>query len=286
VNPYQQFVDEFVELFDRARQFPLGVQNIEQPSMASPNVRTKVLIFSPHPDDECIIGALPLRLKREAGATVVNIAVTQGSNVSRQQARLLELQKACEYIGFSLEQTAPSGLEKVNLQQRAADPKVWSNSVNVIAQLLEKHRPQAIFYPHANDWNSTHIGTHWLVMDALHSLSDSFQCDVIETEFWGQMSNPNLMVESSKEDVATLVAGTSFHIGEVTRNAFHLYLPAWMQDNVRRGAEIVGGQGQASPNFHFATLYRVSHWHDKERVPKWSAGRMLSRQENAGALLG
>jgi hypothetical protein len=33
-----------------------------------------------------------------------------------------------------------------------------------------------------------------------------------------------------------------------------------MQDNVRRGAEVVGGQGGAAPDFELATLYKISRW--------------------------
>ena len=40
---------------------------------------------------------------------------------------------------------------------------------------------------------------------------------LIETEFWGQIQNPNLMVENSQEEVADLVAALSHHKGEVTR---------------------------------------------------------------------
>jgi hypothetical protein len=46
----------------------------------------------------------------------------------------------------------------------------------------------------------------------------------------------------------------------VQRNPYHLTLPAWMMDNVRRGGEWVGGQGQAAPDFHFGTLYRLRAW--------------------------
>jgi hypothetical protein len=33
-----------------------------------------------------------------------------------------------------------------------------------------------------------------------------------------------------------------------------------MQDNVRRGGELVGGQGESAPDYSFATLYRLRHW--------------------------
>ena len=60
------------------------------------------------------------------------------------------------------------------------------------------------------------------------------------------MATPNLMVESSPEDLADMMAALSFHVGEVQRNPYHLLVPAWMQDNVRRGGEVVGGQGGAA----------------------------------------
>ena len=56
------------------------------------------------------------------------------------------------------------------------------------------------------------------------------------------MAEPNLLVESGVEDVADLVAALACHVGEVRRNPYHARLPAWMMDNVRRGAELVGGR--------------------------------------------
>jgi len=82
----------------------------------------------------------------------------------------------------------------------------------------------------------------------------------VETEFWAQMPTPNVLVESSGADLAALVTALTSHVGEVRRNPYHLTLPAWMMDNVRRGGEWVGGQGQAAPDFLFGTLYRVRRW--------------------------
>ncbi|MGH7953091.1 MAG: PIG-L deacetylase family protein, partial [Limisphaerales bacterium] len=238
------------------------------------------LIFSPHPDDECIIGGLALRWLREAGMRVSVVAVTLGSNKKRQQPRLQELKNACDWLGFELEQTAPAGLEKINPKTRADDPVHWNNAVKIIAASLIKNQPRAIFFPHELDWNSTHIGTYFLVMDALKTLPSDFQAMLVETEFWGQMPAPNLMIEFSIADVADLQAALSFHIGEVQRNPYHLRLPAWMQDNVRRGAELVGGQGGAAPDFIFATLYRARRWKNGHVEEIFSGGRQISAKEN------
>ena len=109
-------------------------------------------------------------------------------------------------------------------------------------------------------------------------------CYTVETEYWGQNDRPNLMVQSSAEDVADMVAGTSFHIGEVTRNPFHLFLPAWMQENVRRGSELVGGQGEAAPDWTFATLYRMRRWQNGGFQEVLENGRLVPVTQNPGGL--
>lgn len=283
MNPYQNFISALVHLAETGKTLPLGdfpPNENPKPSPDSP----PVLIFSPHPDDECIIGGLALRWLREAAVRICNIAVTLGSNRDRQQPRLQELKGACNWIGFELETTGPSGLEKINPKTRANDPAQWQAAVKVIAATLTRHRPRAIFFPHELDWNSTHIGTHFLVMDALKTMPPAFNTILVETEFWGQMAAPNLMVESSVEDVADLIAALSFHVGEVRRNPYHLRMPAWLQDNVRRGAELVGGQGGNAPDFAFATLYRLRQWKDGGVHEVFTGGKLISAGENAGDL--
>jgi LmbE family N-acetylglucosaminyl deacetylase len=284
MNPYHQFVSSFAGLIAGGKSLPLGGISSDHPARPAPNAPA-VIIFSPHPDDECIIGGLALRLMREAEMRIVNVAVTQGSNNERQQPRLQELKNACNYLGFDLEQTAPNGLEKISIKTRAEDPKHWAAAVQIISATLARHQPRVIFFPHELDWNGTHIGTHFLVMDALQTLPKSFKCLIVETEFWGQMASPNLMVESSFDDVADLLAALSFHVGEVQRNPYHLRLPAWLQDNVRRGAELVGGQGGAAPNFTFGTLYRLRQWKNGRIENVYQGGKQISATDNPGRLL-
>ena len=120
-------------------------------------------------------------------------------------------------------------------------------------------------------------------MDALR-VAKLGSCFLVETEFWGQMSKPNLMVEYTAGDVADLVAATSFHRGEVQRNPYQLLIPAWMQDNVRRGAELVGGAGKGAPAFMFAQLYRLRRWNGRQLENCWEGGRNLAAGTNAASL--
>jgi len=284
MNPYHRYVSEIARQVQDGRRFPLGGFPVPVRPALAPDA-PRALIFSPHPDDECIIGGLALRLRREAGMRVVNVAVTQGSNKARRAARLDELKAACEYLGFDLIQTAPDGLEHINIKTRTGDSAQWQSSVEAVAAIIAEQRPKVVFFPHDADWNTTHIGTHHLIVDALARQATDFTCHAVETEFWGAMATPNLMVESSVDDLAEMMTALSFHVGEVQRNPYHLLVPPWMQDNVRRGGELVGGQGQAAPDFVFCTLYRLRRWSDARLQATYAGGRSLPAGESASTLL-
>ena len=101
MNPYQHLVSEYARFAREGRTYPLGTfAPLPRPQVA-PDA-PKVLIFSPHPDDEVIVGGLALRLLREAKWNVINVAVTQGSKKERQAERLRELKNCCDCIGFGL----------------------------------------------------------------------------------------------------------------------------------------------------------------------------------------
>jgi LmbE family N-acetylglucosaminyl deacetylase len=294
VNPFQKYVSEHARLFQSGIKLPPGRSPKSLRHPRGPDSAPKALIFSPHPDDECIVGGLALRLLREAKWNVINVAVTLGGRKERRAARLRELKNACDFLGFGL---AVADWEDINPVARRKNRSNWRAAVKTVAEILAEQRPRAIFLPHECDGHGTHIGTHFLVLDALKTLPAGFKCHVVETEFWGQMANPNLLVESDIEDVGDLVAALACHVGEVRRNPYHARLPAWMMDNVRRGAELVGGpsprrsgfvhaggQGGAAPDFTFATIYRLRKWMNGRLTDVTKGGKYLSRSENAAKL--
>lgn len=231
-----------------------------------------VLLFSPHPDDEVIIGGWPLRLRREQEARVINIAVTFGTNPQRREERRRELARACAVVDF---ECVELGWTKVTLEGKREQPRQWKEWVSEVAKLLEQYSPDYIFYPHAHDGHVAHVGTHHLVREALAEC-ESLRPWAVETEWWHPIRHPNLMVESSLEDVDLLIAALAEHAGEVARNPYHRRLPAWMLDNTRRGAELIAGAGAEAPEFLFSTLYRV-------RGRRWDGERFLSAANRLGS---
>lgn len=204
------------------------------------------MILSPHPDDESIIGSLALRLMLENNAHVINVAVTLGSKKERQKARLKELGGACEYLEMDLDVLSEE----------------WTKKAKELKALIEKYQPQLILAPHLKDHHPTHVKTGKLLEKVLKTTKH--KCLVAWTEFWGPQDKPNCLVEVPLEIVARQMTALEFHKGEISRNPYHLRLPAWMMDNVRRGGEIINNVGAEVPAMPFGVIYRLQMFKNKK----------------------
>jgi LmbE family N-acetylglucosaminyl deacetylase len=241
------------------------------------------LVFSPHPDDEALAGGLPLRL-RLAGWRVVNVAVTLGSRLDRRAARWQELLASCQVLGFELVAAggAPaSSLEGVRPAAHAAQAPAWLANVQRAAELLAQYRPRVVVCPHELDGHEVHMATAQLVLQAL---AQAPAPHLLLSEYWNTQLAPQLMVGLTDEQVGHLMQATAMHEGEVSRQPYHLTLPAWLMDSARRGAERVGGPGAAASGMSYAALYGWRRRVGSEWVPM--APRMVSDAEDIGVLFG
>lgn len=270
------FLSQIIKAVDAGRAIPLGpapellTPPGEDAGTASP-APAKIVFCAPHPDDESISGSLALRLLRESGASITSIAVTLGRDKSQQARRLREVQSACHALDFKLVLAhPPGGFDEVAEESRREHPAEWRVKVDALREIFDAEQPDAVMAPHADDFNTTHVGTHRLVLDALgEHLEQSRRAPVllIETETWHQIEKPNLMVGLAPELVAAQLVAIAEHGGEMRRNPFHLLHPARLMDNVRRGSEVVGGQGAAGRKYAFAEIYNVALMKGRERLP-------------------
>lgn len=262
-DAFADYVAGFEDLLARGRALAAAVAERPQLPALQPGAPV-CLVFSPHPDDEAICGALPWRLRLD-GWRVVNVAVTLGSRRERRAQRWLELTRSCSYLGFELVSAAGEpgrGLERISAQCAADEPAHWADCLAHVAALLERYRPRVVVCPHAQDGHPAHMGTHALVADTLQRHRVAGPLQLALSEYWNTQMEPRLMVELGGQDVARLVAALCLHAGEVARNPYHLSLPAWFMDGVRRGAERVGAAGDPAPGFAFAALYGWQRWED------------------------
>jgi len=264
MKSYKEYISAYVKLLQEGKTLSAVTGALTEKAGDGP----VVLLFSPHPDDECVSGGLALRLQREVGARVVNIPVTIGSNIERRAARWEEPKASCKHLSFELTET-------FDLDGFGTPEK--------IAEMLRVYRPKMIFFPHAEDWNGTHERVHRLVMEGLPLAG--VPCLLVQTEVWRAMKQPNLMIELSEDVLVAQVESMSMHIGEVARNPYHLSLPIRVMDNVRRGSEVVLGEGGGAPNCMFAILYHLSKWANGAQHDVLSNGRYFSVQDDVGELL-
>ena len=95
---FKDYVEKTIALIEKAR----NIEPEEWDNEVATTDQDKILLFSPHPDDEAITGGLPLRLKQENKFDVINIPVTYGGDITRRAQRKKELLFACRHLGLSL----------------------------------------------------------------------------------------------------------------------------------------------------------------------------------------
>ena len=299
MKTYIEFVKAYRKLFQNARKVPMGKsagfgegknlcnsnelrisdsdKKVLHSKIKKLGLAPRVLVFAPHPDDECM-NSLAVRFMTECGFEIVDVAVTLGSNVARRKGRLVELKDACNFMGWKIAKLA---FDRINPKART-DKKYWSECVDKTVALIEKMKPAVIIAPHIDDWNKTHIGTSMLVSDAL--AKSSWKGVRIEAELWQAMETPNLLIEVSDGHLSAQIGALSCHTKEVERNPYHLNLPAYYTDNVRRGAEIVGGQGGDAPSFQFGQIYRVLERRGKSYKSAFTS-KVLTATDSVAELL-
>ena len=218
-----------------------------------------IVICSPHPDDEAICGALPLKLNNKKHR-ILNIALTLGSDPARQDERKAELAASCRVLGFDCRLIEePTGFMGVDPEGERNDKKQWHRQLQTLIGHFNHEKPRLIIFPHAGDIHPAHVGTHLLALAAARQYSRINKCSVLiaETGFWGLMQDPNLLIALETKEIARMIMALLCHQGEVARNPYHLTVPARLMENVRRGAEITSF-GNSAPSFIFAEMYKIT----------------------------
>lgn len=210
-----------------------------------PDVPKSILILAPHPDDECLMAGVALRAIKEFGSKVTVVPFSYGSKTDRQFARKGELLLACKALGFDF--FDPRGPDQKELTPVELD------------QTFNQVRPSAMILPHAQDGHPAHIRASLMGKDCATQFKSRTQqpFTLFYSEFWQSMEAPNLSVPLDTDTVIQMGEALLKHQGEITRNPYHLFLPAYLMDQQRRGSEM-STQAGATPKIEspFAQIYR------------------------------
>ncbi|NDG84161.1 MAG: hypothetical protein EBX52_03875 [Proteobacteria bacterium] len=214
-------------------------------------VPKRILLVPPHPDDECLMAGLALRARNEAGSEVLVLSFGYGSLESRRAERRKEQDEALQTLGF--DRVEPNGCSGAGGHHEISHGQILS--------VLEAANPDAVIIPHGEDFHPTHVRCSKTARAAVfqHVENTGSSLSLYETEYWQPMLNPNLLLPLPASVVKTMGNALQRHAGEVSRNPYHLTLPAWLMDQERRGSERVHGAGvRAGRSSIFSQLYRFT----------------------------
>jgi LmbE family N-acetylglucosaminyl deacetylase len=270
---WQTYVEHFAELYESGQHLPGFPDEVpESQTLPLHAGRHDIIICSPHPDDETLNGALPLRLKK-GNTRILNLAMTLGSNPVRQEERKAELAAACRILGFDCQLVCePSGFTNPTYGMAENDGAARQQRIDILVRHFKREMPALIICPHAKDGHPVHEEVHHLALAAArqHTQNEKRQVLVAETEFWHPMTEPNLLIGLTPATIARLIVALLCHRGEIARHPYHLNLPARLMDNVRRGREIKRSDAP-EPRCTFMEIYRLSRL-DRGRLQKMKKG--------------
>ncbi len=223
----------YVRSIEKLYQDALSVQLPALPKLSASlaDQPKKILILAPHPDDECLMSGFAIRAKEEYGAWVGVQPFSFGSDLKRRADRAAELKQALLHLKFDLVDSRTSGDDELTELD--------------ILSALDWAKPDLVILPHVRDGHPTHIRCSQLGVLAVKAYVSRTQSSVhvLYSEFWQSMDAPTMVVPLSADHVIQMGEALMCHAGEVSRNPYHLTMPAFLMDQIRRGSEMASTSG-------------------------------------------
>ena len=261
----------FAHYVESIQNLYLDAKNASEPTVSNLSSRItfipkKILILAPHPDDECIMGGFAIRAKEEFQAEVGVVPFSFGSKKERRGPRMKELENALALLDFRL------------INPRIDLPSDEELTLAEFQRALVSFKPNVMIAPHLKDGHPVHIRASQMARvafveyaNATTLTSDSIQMPtqgkegihLLQSEYWQSMEQANCFIPLSHHHLTKMGLALMAHVGEISRSPYHLTLPAWAMDQVRRGSEMSAlkpnqpALGAKSEDAVFGQLYRL-----------------------------
>ena len=163
---------------------------------------TRLLIISPHPDDEAICcGGLIMKAKK-IGAKVFVLYMSTGESrqfsngETKENDRIEEAYKASEYGNFEMQLSFPGTSTKL-------DTIPQKELIEVIENVVQDFKPTIVVIPYQNSYSQDHKAIAAASISALRSMPNNLHyqpkmiLELEEATRWPIDSNPNFYVDIS-----------------------------------------------------------------------------------------
>ena len=137
--------------------------------LSTSELAASAIVFSPHQDDETLGCGGTIARKKEAGAEVKIVFMTDGSLSHHHfiaRDKLIDLRQqeavlAAQKLGVASEDVLFLGYSDGELQQSSTE------AIAVVCELLEQH-PRAVFIPYVRETHRDHLATNQIVLAAVN----------------------------------------------------------------------------------------------------------------------
>lgn len=222
----------------------------------------KVLILSPHSDDETLsLGGTICNIKEMGGEVRVLVAAAgdvvfwhNGRIEVPAEKRVEELKSAMEYLGVDSWRVV---FQERNLESRL-DTIPIRDLIYELDKEIESYRPVTLFFPRRS-YHQYHKIVHDAAIASCRPNVDKFMIPrVIEYEYpsnsWGSVGDetwPNFYIEIKEEYLARKIKAFQMHLSQQRKKEDLLGIK-----NIRRWSEMRG----ASVGCEFAEACKVWRW--------------------------
>ncbi len=203
--------------------------------VSMPTSGQKVLVISPHPDDETIALAGIIAQSRKNGANIKIVLVTNGNMHHNEATRYAEFKTATGILGVD-----ESSLVFLNLPDGKLDELDQGMIYQLLKGQIDSYNPDIVLYPHVKDKNPDHSTTGKIVAEILKAEPDkrtAYQFLVHYEIFYPEprtfdpslyLLPPKTLVKSDKEwqrfmlpqDIEDLKISATFSYKSQLKNSF------------------------------------------------------------------
>ena len=152
--------------------------------ISTEDLAASAIVFSPHPDDETLGCGGTIIRKRETGADVKIVFMTDGSFSHHRfipEDELIELRQkealaAAEVLGITASDVMFLNFRDGKLQQSS------DKAIAKVKELLQQESPQQVFIPYIRETHPDHLATNQIVLAALDNYTQ--EVAVYEYPIW------------------------------------------------------------------------------------------------------
>ncbi len=197
--------------------------------------KKSAMVFSPHQDDETFGCGGMIALKREQGIPVVVAFLTDGqgsvSEDSQIKDKIIQTRKEEAITALSIlgvESSEIYFLDKADGTLQDLEALQRQETIEQIAELLEKYKPGEVYVPHEKDCHKDHEAAYTLVKEAIAIAK--IEVELLEYAIWLFWRAP-LFIMLKLQDIA---------------NAYRLSIAA-VQDKKKRAIASYSSQLESLP---------------------------------------